>query len=69
MENDGKCATWKMIEKPHPENERIKTAHPENDRKITPWKMTEMSDLEHARMEIAHPGKYQNGKCTTWKMP
>ena len=19
-------------------------------------------------MEIAHPGKYQNGKCTTWKI-
>ena len=41
----------------------------ENDRKITPQNMTEKSNLENARMEIAHPGKYQNGKCTTWKMP
>ena len=20
-------------------------------------------------MKISHPGKYQNGKCTTWKIP
>ena len=31
--------------------------------------MTEKSNLENNRMEIAHPGKYQNRKCTTWKMP
>ena len=27
-----------------------------------------LHDLETARMENAQPGKYQNGKCTTWKM-
>ena len=42
---------------------------PENGRKITARKMTEKSNLENARMVIAHPGKYQNGKCTTWKIP
>ena len=42
---------------------------PENDRQIKPQKMTENLNLENAGMEIAHPGKYQNGKCTTWKMP
>ena len=31
--------------------------------------MIENSYLENDRMEIAHPGKYQNRKCTTWKMP
>ena len=45
-----------------------KLHNPENDRKITPQKITEKSNLENARREIAHPGKYQNGKCTTWKM-
>ena len=31
--------------------------------------MTEKSNFENDRMEISHPGKYQNGKCTTLKIP
>ena len=31
--------------------------------------MTEKSNLENDTMEIAHPGKYENGKCTTWRIP
>ena len=36
MENDIKCTPWKQREKSHPENGRMKNAHPENNRKITP---------------------------------
>ena len=56
-----KCTPWKISE--------WKLNTPESDRKITPQKMTEKSNLENARMEISHPGKYQNGKCTTLKIP
>ena len=34
MENDRKCTSRKMIEKSHPENDRMENAHMENDRKI-----------------------------------
>ena len=40
----------------------------ENYRKITPQKVTENLQLEFARIENTDPGKYQNGKCTPWKM-
>ena len=53
IENDRKCAPWKMIEKSHPENERMENTHPENDRKITPLKMTEKVHPENERMENA----------------
>ena len=36
MENDRKCIPRKMIEKSHPENDRMEIAHLENDKKITP---------------------------------
>ena len=29
MENDRTCVQWKMIEKSHPENDRMENAHPE----------------------------------------
>jgi len=57
MENDRKCTLWKMIEKSHPENDRMENAHPENDRKITPRKMTENAHPENERMENARHGK------------
>ena len=38
MENDRKCTPRKMIDKLHPENNRMENAHPENDRKIAPRK-------------------------------
>ena len=71
LENDRKCTSgicqngkytfWKMPE--------WKLLTLENDRKIRPQKIPEKSDLKNARVEIEHPVKYQDEKCTTWRIP
>ena len=57
-ENDRINHPWKMIEKSHPENDKMENAHPENDRIYTHWKMIEKSHPENDRMENAHLEKW-----------